>query len=277
MITRFAPSPTGPLHLGHAFSALTVWSEAARAGGKVLLRIEDVDTTRSRPEFIEGIIDDLRWLGLDWPTPVRQQSQCLDDYARVIEALVDRGLVYPCACTRRDITEAGGKPGFEGIVYPGTCMSREMSGWQPGEALRLNLVKALEQMPALPGFHEVGPVHAGHHPVSGRQLVTGFGDPVLRRRENADASYLLACTHDDAAQGITHVIRGLDLWNVTGLQVLLQALMGWPQPIYYHHDLIRDGDGRKLAKIDRSKALSQFRSEGLSANDIRRLTGFPEV
>lgn len=150
MRTRFAPSPTGYLHLGHAYSALTVWNVAADMGGKALLRIEDFDRQRCKPDYEQAIYDDLHWLGLDWPTPVRRISDHLPDYAAVLEDLADRGLLYPCACTRGDIKAAGGKPGWDGIVYPGTCRHRDMADAAPTDALRLNLAAALDEAGPLP-------------------------------------------------------------------------------------------------------------------------------
>ena len=273
MITRFAPSPTGPLHLGHAYSALTVWRLAAEAGGTALLRIEDLDSERCRPEFEAGIYEDLRWLGLDWPNPVRRQSDHTADYDAVLDELAARGLLYPCSCSRRRIIENGGRPGPEGVVYPGTCRNRPMSDRQPGDALRLNLAAALEAAGPLPGFEETGPIHPGRHEIDGAALVRDFGDPVLRRRGTGDHVYLVACPHDDALQGVTHVVRGMDLWFATPLFVLLQRLMGWPVPLFHHHDLVRDEAGKRLAKVTRSRALATYRAEGCTVEDIRRMIG----
>lgn len=273
MITRFAPSPTGPLHLGHAYSALTVWQIAGAAGGTALLRIEDTDSTRCRPEWEAAIFDDLRWLGLTWPMPVRRQSDHLDDYAATLDTLSARGLLYPCSCTRREIGAAGAAPGWDGLVYPGTCRMRPLSEARPGDALRLNLAAALAQTGALPAFAETGPLHPGQHRVDGDELIRMVGDPVLRRKETGDPAYHLACPQDDAAQAVTHVVRGADLWHATGLHVLLQTLMGWPVPVYHHHDLVRDEDGTRLAKIALSKSLASYREAGVSVGQIRAMIG----
>ena len=274
MITRFAPSPTGLLHLGHAYSALTVWQVARDLGGIALLRIEDTDSTRCRAEFEAAIYEDLRWLGLDWPAPVRRQSDHLADYARALDRLADRGLLFPCACSRSAIKAAGARPGWDGLVYPGTCRNRPLDDARPGDALRLDLAKALAQAGPLPAFTETGPLHMGSHQAEPDELIAMIGDPVLRRKENGDPAYHLACPLDDAAQGMTHVVRGADLWHATFLHVVLQTLMGWPVPIYHHHDLVRDDAGKRLAKIDASKALASYRAEGATPADIRAMVGF---
>jgi len=268
--TRFAPSPTGYLHLGHAYSALTVWNVAADMGGKALLRIEDFDRQRCKPDYEQAIYDDLHWLGLDWPTPVRRISDHLPDYAAVLEDLADRGLLYPCACTRGDIKAAGGKPGWDGIVYPGTCRHRDMADAAPTDALRLNLAAALDEAGPLPAIHEIGPLFSDSHTIDRHELLDQIGDPVLRRK-TGDPAYHLVTLHDDAAQGISHVVRGADLWRATFLHVVIQTLMDWPTPIYHHHDLIRDDRGDRLAKIDHSKAIRAYRDEGLTPADIRAL------
>lgn len=271
MITRFAPSPTGPLHLGHAFSALTVWTQAQQQGGTALLRIEDNDSTRRRPEHIASITDDLAWLGLTWPQPVRIQSDHLPDYVTSLGALED--LLYPCSCTRRQIRQAGAAQGHEGLVYPGTCRDRPLAAAKPTDALRLDLRRALNRA-GPPTFTEAGPLHPGRHACHADDMIAMIGDPVLRRPGNGDIAYLLACSHDDAAQDITHVVRGIDLWHQTPVQVLLQRLMGWPTPIYHHHDLIRDATGKRLAKIDRSKSLASYRAAGTTPAEVRTMVGF---
>ena len=272
MITRFAPSPTGPLHLGHAYSALLIWDMAAKAGTTPLLRIEDNDSTRSRPAFIQGIYDDLDWLGLAWHAPPRRQSDHLGDYNTVLDELAQMGLVYPCHCTRRDIISAGATQGEEGYVYPGTCRHRGMTSAGIGDAIRLDLGKIQNLMPKVT-FTDTGPLQSGTHSVNLTDMIAKTGDLVLRRRENGDIAYLLACTHDDAVQNITHVIRGDDLWGQTAVQVMIQTLMGWPTPTYYHHDLIRDQDGKRLAKIAKSQSLANLRQNGATPDDIRRMVG----
>ncbi|RMH46629.1 MAG: tRNA glutamyl-Q(34) synthetase GluQRS, partial [Alphaproteobacteria bacterium] len=228
MLTRFAPSPTGLLHLGHAFSALTAWDAARRAGGRFLLRIEDLDTARCRPEFETAIDEDLRWLGLSWTEPVMRQSERSAAYAHALGRLAALGVLYPCRCTRRDIQAALSAPqegaGKPAPVYPGTCRGRPMAERGPGDALRIDLGRALSLVGTrLPAFTETGPIHAGTHRPDPGRLVAELGDVVLARRD-IGTSYHLAVVVDDAAQGITDVVRGEDLFSVTPLHVLLQAL-----------------------------------------------------
>lgn len=274
MLTRFAPSPTGPLHLGHAYSALTVWRVAAEHGGAALLRVENFDSERCKPPHEAAIYEDLAWLGLSWPTPVRRVSDHLADYERVIDRLAARGLLYPCSCSRGDIKRARAQPGWDGLVYPGTCRARSMESRQPGDALRLDLERAFAQIGRALSFTEIGPLHPGAHVIDPDEISAQIGDPVLIRKGTNDPAYHLVAPHDDAAQGISHVVRGADLWRATFLHVVIQALMGWPTPIYHHHDLIRDEDGKRLAKIDASKALAAYRAEGASPADIRAMVGF---
>jgi glutamyl-Q tRNA(Asp) synthetase len=274
VITRFAPSPTGLLHLGHAFSALTVWDKARQAGGKVFLRIEDTDTTRCRPEFEDAIYEDLTWLGLDWDGPVRRQSEHFGDYTRTLDRLAQMGVLYPCSCTRREILDQNPANGWDGPVYPGTCRGRNLDAAQDSDAIRLDLGRAWEVVGGPLEFLETGPEHAGNHRVEREETIEKIGDPVLRRRVSGDPAYHIACTHDDALQGITHVIRGADIWRQTWLHVLLQALMGWPRPLYHHHRLITDDSGKRLAKISKSKAISVYRAEGMGPEDLRRELGF---
>lgn len=273
MITRFAPSPTGRLHLGHAYSALTVWAVARALGGTALLRIEDFDSERFKPAYEKAIYDDLHWLGLTWPEPVRRTSDHLADYEAVLDDLADRGLLYPCSCSRKDIAAAGAEPGWDGLVYPGTCRHRPMSDARPGDALRLNLAAAIEDAGPLPAIRETGPVHTGSHVVDRHELVEMIGDPVLKRKATGDPAYHLVVTHDDAFQGVSHVVRGADLWRATFLHVVIQTLMDWPTPVYHHHDLIRDEGGKRLAKIDHSRALAAYRDDGLTPDAVRRLVG----
>lgn len=279
MITRFAPSPTGLLHLGHAFSALTAWDRARAAGGRFLLRIEDIDRPRCRPEYEAAIYEDLHWLGLDWPEPVLRQSDNLPAYGAALDRLIALGLVYPCSCTRTDIRAAlsapqeGAEPVFgpDGPVYPGTCRGRSMVDRAPGDALRLDMAKAV----ALSGpivFDETGPAHAGGHGMKAEEMVVGIGDIVLARRD-IGTSYHLAVVVDDAAQGITEGVRGEDLFAATPVHVLLQRLLGLPTPAYHHHRLIRDAAGRRLAKRDDARAIRRYRDEGASPGDIRRMVG----
>lgn len=275
MITRFAPSPTGPLHLGHAFSALTVWRVAASMGGTALLRIEDTDSTRVRAEHEAGIYTDLAWLGLTWPRPVRRQSEHYPAYNSALQGLAQRGLLYPCRCSRRQITDAGGKPGVDGMIYPGTCRDRPMADAVPEDALRLDLRKAIAQVGGSLTYTETG-VDRGSVSFDPAMLSETTGDPVLRRINTNDPAYHLACVHDDGLQNITHVVRGKDLQAMTPLHVLLQALLGLPTPVYHHHELITDTDGKRLAKINKSRALSTYRADGATPDDIKRMIGLAD-
>ncbi len=279
-VTRFAPSPTGPLHLGHAYSALLAHDMARVASGTFLLRIEDTDIARSRPEWEAQIFDDLRWLGLDWPEPVLRQSEHLARYDRALDALAARGLIYPCSCTRADIRAALSAP-QEGVetppLYPGTCRHRPMSDRKEGDALRLDLARSIDALPGgaagLGAFTETGPCHPGVHPVTADILASDHGDAVLGRKQIGTVSYVLAAVLDDAAQGITEVVRGADLYQITFLQVLLQKLLQLSTPTYHHHRLIRDETGKRLAKRDDARALARYRAEGASPADIRRMVG----
>lgn len=279
MITRFAPSPTGLLHLGHAFSALTAWDIARAGAGRFLLRIEDIDQPRCRPEFEQAIYDDLHWLGLDWPEPVMRQSDRLPAYDEGLARLTEMGLTYPCSCTRADIRAAlsapqeGAEPaqGPDGPVYPGTCRGRSMESRGPDDAIRLDMARAV----AITGpitFTETGDTFHGEHEVAPEEMITGIGDVVLARKD-IGTSYHLAVVLDDAAQEITHVVRGEDLFAATPIHVLLQRLLGLPTPVYHHHRLIRDETGKRLAKRDDSRAIRHYRDEGASPADIRRMVG----
>jgi len=279
VITRFAPSPTGPLHLGHAFSALTAAALAEAAGGTFLLRIEDLDRARVRPDWEALIYEDLTWLGLTWPEPVLRQSRNGAAYDAALSALAARGLIYPCSCSRGDIRAALAAPqegapavGPDGVVYPGTCRGRPMASRQPGDALRLDIARAVAAVRPL-SFEETGPVHPGRHRVEPEALVAGTGDVVLGRRVSGEIAYHLAVVVDDGAQGVTLVPRGEDLFTATPVQVLLQALLGLPQPRYHHHRLIRDERGRRLAKRDDARSLHSYRAAGLTPAGIRALVG----
>jgi glutamyl-Q tRNA(Asp) synthetase len=275
--TRFAPSPTGRLHVGHAFSALTAWELAQAEGGEFLLRIEDLDAARSRPEFEAAICDDLAWLGLAWPEPVLRQSEHLARYAAALDRLTAMGLTYPCRCTRADIRAALSAPqegAADAAVYPGTCRGRTMDGKADGDAIRLDLDRALALVgdPGTLGFEETGPAHRGWHRVDVGLLRARTGDVVLGRKD-VGAAYHLAVVVDDARQGISHVVRGEDLRDATPLHRLLQALLGLPVPVWHHHRLIRDAAGRRLAKRDDALAIATLRAAGASPADIRRLAG----
>lgn len=275
IVTRFAPSPTGYLHLGHLASALDGWQRARAAGGRFLLRIEDIDPGRCRPEFVTAIQEDLAWFGLDWDGPVRVQSRHLAEYQSVLDDLSRRGLLYPCFCTRADIAReiaasaAAPHAPDGGLIYPGTC--RSLSPRQRAErlhlphALRLDMARAV----ALTGpltYHEEAEGRVRCDPAA-------FGDVVLARKD-APASYHLCVTHDDAMQGVTLVTRGADLKTATHVHRLLQYLMGWPEPAYAHHRLLTDPSGRRLAKRDGATTVRALRAAGHTADQLRAMIGF---
>ncbi len=276
MITRFAPSPTGPLHLGHAFSALTADALARKAGGRFLLRIEDIDTARSTPAFETQIYDALRWLGLSWPEPVLRQSDRRPAYDAALASLEAMGVTYRCTCTRGDIRAALAAPqegapliGPDGPVYPGTC--RDAGHDHSGAAIRLNMARAVAITGAV-GFTETGPLHSGRHDFAPDWLCTHVGDVVLARRDIGTSYHLAVCV-DDAAQDVTLVTRGADLFEATAIHAVLQKLLGLPVPDYHHHRLIRDEQGKRLAKRDASRAIALYRAEGATPDDIRRMVG----
>lgn len=270
MRTRFAPSPTGPLHLGHAYAALIAAERAAP--GKFFLRIEDLDQSRARPEWEAQIYEDLHWLGLNWPEPVLRQSDNRAAYDAALARLSEMGLLYACTCTRRDIAEAASAPqegaplGPDGIIYPETCRGRPAGPDDEG-ALRLDL----SRIPDLAlSFTETGPIYPGLHAPTLAELRRDVGDVVLRRRDGAPA-YHLAVVVDDAAQDITEVTRGADLFEATQIHVLLQNILGLPVPRYHHHRLIRDESGKRLAKRDDARALSRYRTDGMTPAQIRQI------
>lgn len=269
-VTRFAPSPTGPLHLGHAYAAII----AAMRGDRCLLRIEDIDTARCRPEWEAQIFVDLEWLGLRFEPAVLRQSDRLPAYQSALAHLLDKGLAYHCTCTRGDIRAALSAPqegaiGPDGPVYPGTCR-----GLHHGDgAIRLDMAVAMDRSGPV-RFEETGQ-RAGANCFDIQHMTSRIGDIVLARRD-IGTSYHLSVVVDDAAQGVTEVTRGEDLFEATPVHVLLQRLLGLPTPLYHHHRLIRDDQGRRLAKRDDARALSKYRAEGATPGDIRRLVGLPE-
>lgn len=278
--TRFAPSPTGQLHLGHAYSALLAFDLAQAEGGRFLLRIEDTDTARSQEEYEAQIFDDLTWLGVTWETPVLRQSENTIAYDKVLKLLASLNLLYPCSCTRGDIRRATSAPqegapllGPDGVVYPGTCRNRSWDSRTGSDAVRLNMGKAVDTVGALPQYVETGVVDA--IALSADHLIQEVGDVVMARRDTHTAAYHLSVVVDDAAQGITHVIRGADLATATPIHVLLQAVLGLPTPTYHHHKLIRDDDGKRLAKRDDARAIATYRKYGTTPNDIRAMVGLP--
>jgi glutamyl-Q tRNA(Asp) synthetase len=287
--TRFAPSPTGPLHLGHAYSALLAFDMAQAEGGDFLLRVEDIDQSRCRPEWEALIFDDLAWLGLTWPKPVMRQSDRLSVYHAGLQRLWARGLLYECSCNRRDIKDAisapqeGASPvaGPDGLIYPGTCRSKSRRPDQPmpqEAALRLDMAQAVAVISGTRrdlSFCETGQGPDGQHGRIGldaKALVKMVGDVVLCRRDMG-TSYHLSVVLDDADQGISHVTRGQDLFSATHIHVVLQHLLNLPTPIYHHHRLIRDEQGKRLAKRDDARAIQTYREAGATATDIREMVG----
>ena len=265
LTSRFAPSPTGLLHLGHAYSAALAHEVAREADGRFLLRIEDLDQTRSRPEFVEAIAQDLRWLGLDWDGEPLVQSQRSAAYADALGRLEAEGLVYPCFCTRADIAAALSAPhGPSGVRYPGTCRGLaddpERRASEP-HSWRLDSARAISRA-GLPGWTEQ----------DGRRFGAGAGDidDEILARKDAPASYHLACVVDDEASGVTLVVRGLDLRASTPVQRLLQMLLGYSEPVYLHHRLVVHDDGRRLAKRDLAPTLSAMRESGADGPALAR-------
>jgi glutamyl-Q tRNA(Asp) synthetase len=282
---RFAPSPNGFLHLGHAFSALVNVDMARATGGRLILRIEDIDVTRCRPEFEQAIYEDLAWLGIEWEEPVRRQSEHLDDYRAALATLDGLGLVYASFETRAEIARLLAERDASGPwpcdpdgvpLYPGTAKaiaaSERARRMQAGEifALRLDMAAALERVGKL------GWVESGRGPLGETGWIAAdpqaWGDVVLARKDTP-TSYHLSVVVDDALQAVTHVVRGQDLFWATSLHRLLQALLGLPQPAYCHHRLILDAAGRKLSKSTRATALRELRADGATPADIRRMVG----
>ena len=282
-VTRFAPSPTGLLHLGHAHAALYAADLARQSGGRFLVRIEDTDRVRSKAEFEAAIEEDLMWLGLDWERPVRRQSEHFDDYAKALERLKSLGCTYPCFCTRKEIeaefrASVSAPHGADGPIYPGTCraMAESERGLRIARgdpcAWRLDVTKASAAVGKAISFQELG---AGPNGESGTiaAQVESFGDFVLARKD-APASYHLSVVVDDALQGITLVTRGNDLFAASSLHRLLQELLGLPAPRYSHHRLVTDAHGKRLAKRDQATALRVLREQGVSAREVRARLGF---
>ena len=276
-VTRFAPSPTGYLHRGHAYSALTAFYAARAAGGRFLLRIEDIDATRCRPEYEAAILEDLVWLGLSWEEPVRRQSEHLDDYHAAVEALRERGLAYRCFKTRKEI-DIGRAPHAPQVPYVGARLppDEEAARLARGEAFawRLSLAAARETLGGFEGltFVEEG---AGPHGEAGviQARPETAGDIVLARKD-VGVAYHLAVVHDDALQGVTHVIRGQDLFEAAHIQRLLQALLGLPTPTYRHHGLLTGPDGKRYAKRDKAQTLRELRAAGVTPEALRAELGF---
>ena len=274
VVTRFAPSPTGRLHVGHAWSALLAHDMARAAGGTFRLRIEDIDGTRSRAEHVAGIIEDLTWLGIGWDGEVVFQSRRLPTYDAALERLRDMGLLYPCFCTRADIAASTSAPhGPEGPVYPGTCrgLSEEERtrriGAGEAHAWRIDMQEAVTRAGTVTWqAMSFSPLSCPQMEAQALHLAAPLthGDVVLARKD-APASYHLSCTLDDAAMGISHVLRGDDLLGATDVHRLLQALLDLPSPAYIHHPLLVNADGRRLAKRSGSIALADLRAQGMGA------------
>ena len=276
--TRFAPSPTGPLHLGHAYSACLAQDLALEQGGEFHLRIEDIDQSRARQVWEDQIYDDLRWLGLSWVTPVIRQSDHMTNYAQALDSLWLLGVLYPCSCNRKDIAQAASAPqegvqthGPDGLIYPGTCRHQhDRSGTRPkDQALRLDMSAAMQRLPKVLSYEETG---RGRVDIQTKSLRTTVGDVVLARRDML-TSYHLSVVLDDARQNMTHVVRGEDLADATQIHVVLQHLLGLAVPVYHHHRLIRDEHGKRLAKRDDARAISKYRTDGLTPQDVRQLVG----
>jgi glutamyl-Q tRNA(Asp) synthetase len=284
-VFRFAPSPNGHLHLGHAFSALLNARMARETGGRFLLRIEDIDTFRCTPQLVEDCLEDLAWLGLEWEEPVLRQSRETARYRQAAEILRVRGHIYPCFCTRGHILKAAGDdPARDpegGVSYPGTCrgwpeeaVNRALAVGAP-HAWRLDMA-AMRELLDRPLYYE--------DELTWRETGIGDDETVLARpelwgdvvivRKDIPTSYHLAVVLDDALQGVTRVVRGQDLYHATSIHRLLQYLFGLPAPVYHHHELIRDDEGAKLSKSVMSTPLRRLRAEGVSAADIRQKLGF---
>jgi glutamyl-Q tRNA(Asp) synthetase len=277
-VTRFAPSPTGWLHRGHAFSALTAFEAARAAGGRFILRIEDIDRTRCRPPFEAAINEDLAWLGIAWETPVRRQSEHMADYAAALSQLGERGLLYRCFRTRREVAEEigaaphGAMEAFRGGPLPADEEARRLAAGE-AYAWRLSLAAAEH---ALDGFTGLSFVEEGEGPNGETGVIPArpdLGGDVVLARKDAEVAYHLAVVVDDALQGITHVIRGQDLFEASHVQRVLQALLGLPTPVYRHHRLLTGPDGRRFAKRDLAETLRELRDRGVTPAALRREIG----
>lgn len=279
-VTRFAPSPTGLIHVGTAYAAITAYEAARDAGGRFILRLEDTDTTRCRQEYVDAMLEDLAWLGLEWEEPVRRQSEHFEEYDAALEPLLEQGLAYRCFRTRREIAEEItraphlGAEGPEGPVFMGGPLpeSQEHERLEAGEpfAWRLSMTAIMHYLG--PEFEELTFTEEGIGPNGEHGTIRAtpeiFGDIIIARKD-IGTSYHMACVHDDALQGITHVVRGQDLYFSTHLHRLLQRLLGLPVPVYRHHRLILDEDGRKFSKRDKSLTIHALREAGETSISIR--------
>lgn len=266
VVTRFAPSPTGELHLGSAYSARIAWQRARAAGGTFLVRIEDIDIRRCKRAFETAILDDLAWLGLAWDGAVRRQSDHFAEYGQVLDRLDARGLVYPCFCTRADIAASAGAPqGPDGPLYPGTC--RHLSAQERRDRIAAGVEHCL-RLDAAKAAKEAGPygfTDETRGRIEGEPLL--FGDVVIARKDTP-TSYHLSVTHDDHLQGITLVTRGEDLLPSSHVHVLLQKLLGYETPLYAHHRLLVAPDGKRLAKRDKSLTIRSMRESGKTPEEV---------
>lgn len=308
-VTRFAPSPTGPLHLGHAYSAMLAHDMAFSEGGDFLLRIDDLDQSRARDHWEKQIYDDLHWLGLWWQEPCRKQSKCQSQYDLALDILWGKGILYECTCSRRDIREAQSAPqeglpqyGPDGLIYPGTCRhsnrpNSPLHEPRPSNAtLRLDMAKAIEysfrgttlflppraiERKRYAYFGEYGAnanTHTQSYEFTPEIMLKKIGDVVVCRK-NMGAAYHLAVVVDDQEQGVSHVVRGEDLLEATMIHLLIGHLLDdeihhyWLEPTYHHHKLIRDDSGKRLAKRDDARSIAKYREEGVTPLDIRKMVG----
>ena len=281
IVERFAPSPTGLLHLGHAYSALLAWDIAKATGGRFLVRIENTDTARCKPEYETTLFEDLKWLGIKWETPVLRQTDRLTAYEIALTKLIDMGVCYPCDCTRSDIKNAlsapqeGAEPAFgpDVLIYPRTCCQRPMTEHTSQDAIRLDMTKAVKMLSSNLFYQEIGDGTQTTIAIDAHSLITDCGDIVLARKDTTTTAYHMSVVIDDAFQNVTHVTRGMDLASATPIHCLLQNLLGLPTPIYRHHKLIRDENGKRLAKRENARSIHVYREQGLTPEDIREMVG----
>ena len=273
MPTRFAPSPTGHLHLGHAFSAITAWNISQKTDKKFILRIEDIDLQRCKVDYEKKIFDDLEWLGLKWEKPVIRQKNRFNSYREAIDILNNKNLIYPCSCTRKDINEALSAPQNNKIpkIYTCACRNRSMSEATKTDNIRINIDKSINYLKKLnhkslvfvDDYYQQNLIKI---PFESQHLQ----EDIIVARKEIGTSYHLSVVVDDAFQDITHVVRGADLFSSTPIQRLLQELLELPQPLYHHHRLILDEDGKRLAKREASTALSILRESGVKPIELKR-------
>lgn len=287
-VTRFAPSPTGPLHLGHAYSAAIGYLRARKNAGRFLLRIEDIDRSRSQDHWENQIYDDLSWIGLTWDPDVMRQSERMSEYQQAINHLAKLGLLYPCSCSRGDIKDALSAPqegtptqGPDGLIYPGTCRHRSITDAGPNDAVRLNIQQSVQYLSGdrelrKISFFETGPIYDDAYSLEYLDFTTQVGDFVVARK-GVGTSYHLSVVVDDHASGVTEIVRGADLWDATPLHRLLYALLDLPAPTWHHHDLIRDTAGKRLAKRDDARSIKSFREAGETPQQVLARVGLDVV